>query len=125
MVFVLTAVEERTSPEVASILDITDRKKYLHSLSQANQRLQTSQMELKNLNMRLAQKNIELEQFVYTVSHDLKAPLVSISAYAEKVSRSPSLLQDERISHYVGRILKNAETMNLLLSDLLNFSKVS
>ncbi|MDD9950414.1 MAG: PAS domain S-box protein [Zetaproteobacteria bacterium] len=110
---------------VASILDITERKKYLHSLSQANQRLQTSQMELEKLNIRLAQKNVELEQFVYTVSHDLKAPLVSISAYAEKVSRSPSLLQDARMSHYITRILKNAETMNLLLNDLLNFSKVS
>lgn len=94
---------------LASIIDITERK---------NQEiLLKKQVELET-------KNLELEQFAYIASHDLRAPLRTISNYMQvfKEDYLPSL--DEKASSYLERVNLAIERMNALMNALLDFSRL-
>jgi signal transduction histidine kinase len=66
----------------------------------------------------------ELESFVFTVSHDLMTPLVSVSGYAELLNRQFGEILGDKGQLYVERILHNARFMQALLKDLLELSRV-
>ena len=68
--------------------------------------------------------NEELQNFTYTVSHDLKAPLVTISGflgYLEQDTRKGDL---ERVSRDIQRINEAAAKMQRLLNELLELSRI-
>lgn len=83
-----------------------------------------AQNKLNLTNNTLAKKNNEMEQFVYTVSHDLKAPLVTISAFAKTVKQRLSESNDTTTLHKLDRIIDNAERMECLITDLLAVSRI-
>ena len=66
----------------------------------------------------LEAKNVELERFNYTVSHDLKSPLVTIKGFLGLLARDAAAGDTERVRHDVGRIGQAADTMRQLLEDL-------
>lgn len=72
----------------------------------------------------LEAKNHELENFVYSVSHDLKAPLISIQGYAAQIQELyfDKLEYDARFC--LERIRYNAKNMEDLIMDLLDLSRV-
>lgn len=72
----------------------------------------------------LEAKNAELEAFVYTVSHDLQAPVVSMRGFATLLQARYRAQLDERGAAYVARILANADFLGRLLQDLLELSRV-
>jgi len=72
----------------------------------------------------LEAKNAELEAFVYTVSHDLQAPVVSMRGFATLLQSRYQSQLDERGAAYVARILANADFLARLLQDLLELSRV-
>lgn len=78
----------------------------------------------KNLIKELESKNAELERFTYTVSHDLKSPLVTIRGflgYLEKDARSGDF---KKFNQDVVRIETAVEKMQNLLKDLLELSRI-
>ena len=93
--------------------DITDRKE--------------AEMERERLIKTLEQKNAELERFVYTVSHDLKAPLVTIAGFIsllmDEIENYEVEIPDFSFSDCAMRIKSSAVKMSQLLDDLLNFSR--
>lgn len=95
---------------ISSIVDISGR------LAQ--------QSALQQLNSELSRKNSEMEQFIYAVSHDLKAPLVTIAGFAERLLTEPDIQQNSRYSHKIERIISNVKSMDALLKDLLHLSRV-
>lgn len=69
-------------------------------------------------------KNAELERFTYTVSHDLKSPLVTIRGYLGYLRSDAEKGDMERFDKDLARVIKSTETMQALLQDLLDLSRI-
>lgn len=69
-------------------------------------------------------KNKELESFVYTVSHDLKSPIFSISGLVEILEADLGSSASESVRFLLDRIQKNLKNMERMISDLQELSKV-
>lgn len=67
----------------------------------------------------------EMETFSYSVSHDLRAPLRSISSYSRILSRDFSHLLNEEALRMLERVIESASYMSDLIDDLLRLSKVT
>ncbi len=69
--------------------------------------------------------NRELEAFSYSVSHDLRAPLRSISGFSQLILEDCSDRLDEEGKDSLKRIVAATEKMGWLIDDLLKLSRVS
>jgi PAS domain S-box-containing protein len=88
--------------------DITERKR--------------AEDELRRSNAELQQRNKELDDFVYTASHDLRAPLTAVSKVAQWILDDDGALTAEsraRLALIQGRI----ERMKLLLNDIRDYTR--
>ena len=72
----------------------------------------------------LEQKNTELERFTYTVSHDLKSPLVTVKGFLGMLEKDIEAGEKEAIAKDIDFLNAATETMGELLSDLLELSRV-
>ena len=72
----------------------------------------------------LKSKNAELERFTYTVSHDLKSPLITIKGFANGLLLDASAGRLERLGDDLKRIVLAADKMSELLNGLLELSRV-
>jgi len=72
----------------------------------------------------IAAKNQELESFVYTISHDLRAPLVSLDGFSSLLKRESQNQLGEQGQHYLERIRANVAHMNTLVTELLDLSRI-
>jgi signal transduction histidine kinase len=72
----------------------------------------------------LKAKNRELESFTYTVSHSLKAPLVSLSGLSSVLRNQFHNELSEEGKHYLERIEGNVAHMDALIRDLLELSRI-
>ena len=97
--------------------DITQRK-------QAEMNLEKALSEIHAASRLLEIKNAELERFTYTVSHDLRSPLITIRGYLGHLERSALEGDLERFREDAGRIDRAANKMEALLRDLLALSRV-
>ncbi|MBX3036728.1 MAG: GAF domain-containing protein [Anaerolineales bacterium] len=85
------------------------------------------QQELKTretLINQLETKNAELERFTYTVSHDLKSPLVTINGFLGYLEADVAANDMKRFRHDSERIKEAVVKMHTLLSELLELSRI-
>jgi PAS domain S-box-containing protein len=73
----------------------------------------------------LARANAELEQFSYSVSHDLRAPLRAIEGYSRILIEDFADELDEEGKGYLARVQANSQRMGLLIDDLLDLSRIT
>jgi PAS domain S-box-containing protein len=66
-----------------------------------------------------------LEEFSYTVSHDLRAPTRSMKCYAQIVLEDFGAKLDPEVKDYLERIRRGAERMDRLIQDVLTYSRLS
>lgn len=71
----------------------------------------------------LEHSNKELEQFAYIVSHDLQTPLHTILGFASLLRKRYQGRLDEEADGYLERILAGVERMQLLIKDVLTYSR--
>jgi hypothetical protein len=80
---------------------------------------------LKRTNVELAASNKELDAFVYFVSHDLRAPIRSISGFAKILMEDYVDKLDAQFNDYLVRILNGLEKMNKRIDAFLHLSRIS
>lgn len=100
-----------------SVLNISQRKQYEVELMKARK-------ESEQMVKRLKQINQELQQFAYTASHDLQAPLRTITGMIDIMERKGHFSEENNMKKYFSFIKSNAQRMKLMISDLLEYARI-
>ena len=95
---------------LGTIRDITDRKK-----ADEERLLLIKELEI---------KNTEMERFAYTISHELKTPLVTIAGFAGILLSDVSAGSNEKLPDHIRQITTAVDTMSVLLNELLELSRI-
>jgi signal transduction histidine kinase len=88
------------------------------------QRVEERTLELGQANAELDRKRQEMEQLLYTVSHDLKSPLVTIQGFLGYVVSDAQAGRLDRLVGHCQRVQNAADRMVRLIDDLLGFSRI-
>jgi len=113
-----TTQDATTAQDVANQLAIAIQQSRLHEA------LQVELIERQNLIAQLEANNAELERFTYTVSHDLRNPLVTIKGFLGMLNKDIQDNRQDKIQSDFQRIASAADKMDELLSDLLELSRI-
>ena len=112
-----------------NIRDISERKKTESALNHAKEQQRRRNVELETIvGLRTAElqlSNAQLETFVYSIAHDLRAPLRSMQGFSQLLVQEHAASLDPQGKKYANFINASAQTMDRLLADLLTFSHVS
>ena len=126
--------------KVAVLIDIFRKT---DEVIQLNDKLSQSREVLKNLNaslearivertavieersLQLARTNAELEQFVYSASHDLQEPLRTMTSFLQLLERRNTDWLDQESKQYIQFAIKCSENMRNLVNGLLEYSLVT
>lgn len=100
------------------------------SLQKEIEERKASEEKVRSLNAQLVENNAhleavneELDRFAYVASHDLQEPLRKIMVFSDKILMNAGI--DPETEKYFKKIINSSERMQLLITDLLSFSRQS
>jgi len=94
-------------------------------LVEAKANVEEKNRELEKQKLLLEEANKELDSFVYTVSHDLRAPLRGIDGFASFLEHDYAKTLDAQGKEFIKRIRSGTDRMKTLIDDLLTLSRIS
>lgn len=97
-------------------------RQYQMELEQSIEHRMQVEEVLRSRNAELSRSNSELEQFSYTASHDLQAPLTTILSFTDLIIRRYEL--PDNVGNFLERIRSSATRMSRLIEDLREFSRI-
>lgn len=112
--------------ELKNIRDLLSKEIEIRKEAQQNLEIKVVERtkELLQKNEELELRNHELQQFSWVVSHDLKEPLRKIEIFI-KLIKENHLQDDPKAIDYINRTVNASERMNKLITDLLEYSRLS
>ena len=95
-------------------------------LTAANEEINASLEELNETNERLIKVNADLDNFIYTASHDLKAPILNIEGLVHILGRKlkENYCKDEKIKDIINMIITSIQRFRGTIGDLTEISKL-
>ena len=118
------------SSNVIKLEDKTILIRNLRKITEMKQHQETIKDQLNTLSLKneelqkYIQSNLQLENFAYIASHDLKAPLRTVSSFSFLLKQKAYETLDEKSKGYLDIILRSSTNMLSLIDDLLEFSRV-
>src|ERR1700744_594199 len=107
------------------IRDITiDVEEMRQRIVEALNESRSVQAQLDEQAVELRRSNAELEQFAYVASHDLQEPLRKVASFCQLLEKRYGDQLDGRGIEYIGFAVDGAKRMQVLINDLLSFSRV-
>jgi len=108
------------------IIEMQKRKDFLNQklIKEQKRELEANIHEKDLLLNELQEKNIELDAFNYSVSHDLKTPLRNVSSFSKLLERKYKGQLDETGEEYLKFIIDGTSKMNVLIEDLLKYARI-
>jgi light-regulated signal transduction histidine kinase (bacteriophytochrome) len=103
------------------IQEVTNEKAMRENLIAINEELDSKVIKLTE---ELSFSDKELETFTYTVSHDLRSPLLAIEGFSNALQENYVNILDEDGKRWLKYIVDNSVKMGTLISDILVFSRV-
>lgn len=122
--FVLTALRDDTGKLTgfSSIArDVTRRKNAEDEIRRLNAALER---QVKERTAELQAAYNEMEAFSYSISHDLRAPLIHIAGFVEMLKSDLGPKLDDRSRRHLDTICNSTENMGRMIADLLTLSRV-
>jgi Na+/proline symporter/nitrogen-specific signal transduction histidine kinase len=108
------------------VFDILQETKQVISINKELQRkteaLRKASEQLRQTNARLKELDHQKDEFISTVTHEMRTPLTSIRAFSEILHDNPELDETERLQ-FLNTIIKETERMNRLISQVLDLEK--
>jgi len=101
--------------------DITDRIEIQIKLEQMQEALSQKNAQME----KYIESNLQLENFAYIASHDLREPLRSIIGYSQLLERRYASILDSEGREFISHLIASTKSMNMLITDLLLFSRVN
>jgi signal transduction histidine kinase len=113
---------------IAAFLDVTELRRAEKALKEAKDQLAAANQELEKRvqerTLKLQEALMDLEAFSYSIAHDMRAPLRSMSSFADLLKAGWSEKLDSEAKDYLERISRSASRLDALILDVLNYSHV-
>ncbi len=115
--------EELSREEVLGILEESQKVLRLNrELSRREEELRIASKELQRTNLRLQEMTEIKDEFLYTVTHELRTPLAAIRMQAELIQDDSEMPADDR-ERFIDNIVKDCERLSRLISNVLDLEK--
>jgi len=123
----ITSISEEEEIELSEVLAILKENQEItrlnHELSANSKELEKKTHALEMANKRLMNLDVEKDDFISTVTHEMRTPLTSIRAISEILYDNPDLTEGER-DKFLSTVIKETERMTRLINQVLDLEKL-